>query len=209
MEALASLINHTSLINLLIERYKLKSYLEIGVNKPERNFSLINIVGNEKIGIEPSIKQRTAENTNIFIGTSDEYFSIGDGIGTFDICFIDGLHHADQVKRDFENSLRCLNDNGFIIIHDTLPEQEQTTCVPRGNATVWHGDVYKFALNLNSYRDIGFLTVNFDNGCTICWKCNNPDKEIIHIEPTWKNYLTHRDILLKIIQPKEILQHLP
>lgn len=202
--------NHTDLINILIEPYKLKSYLEIGVRNASSNLNLIK--AEYVYGVDPNVTHK-----KVYGGSSDDFFKyIMTGTNpidnnypkTWDIIFIDGLHHADQVKRDFENSLRCLNDNGFIIIHDTLPEQEQTTCVPRGNATVWHGNVYQFAMTLREYHNINFVTVNFDCGCTIVWKnpCIGRDT---CVEPTWKNYLTHRDILLKIIHPKELLQHLP
>lgn len=153
--------NHTTLLNALIEKHSLKSYLEIGVQSTAQNFDKIKC--DYKIGIEPE----PIESVKIFTGTSNEFFATNKQ--QFDIVFIDGLHHADQVKRDFENSLRCLPDNGYILLHDTLPDEEPYTVVPR-ETKKWFGDVYKFAMTLNQYPGIGFVTFNIDCGCTLVWK---------------------------------------
>jgi len=151
---------HTQLLNALIEKYNLKSYLELGVQTPEQNFDKINV--RHKVGVDPEV---TAP--RVFTGTSDNFFSWN--TENYDLIFIDGLHHADQVKRDFENSLRCLTDNGFIVIHDVLPENEAGTLVPRIQRQ-WWGDVYKWAMNIGTYEGIDFKTFNIDNGCMLVWK---------------------------------------
>jgi len=176
-------MNHTQLINHLISKHNLKSYLEIGVNHPANNLNKIRC--NDKTGVDPAID---------FIGvercTSDNFFEHGPQ-RTFDLIFIDGLHHADQVKRDFENSLRCLNDGGFIVIHDCLPEDEITTCVPRGNQKMWHGDVYKFCMTLKSYSGIDFITYDFDNGCCVVWEDEAKKGSLLYQGPfNWTNYKT-------------------
>lgn len=43
----------------------------------------------------------------------------------FDLVFIDGLHHSDQVLKDINNSLSFLEPNGVIMCHDILPSSEQ------------------------------------------------------------------------------------
>jgi DNA-directed RNA polymerase II subunit RPB2 len=42
---------------------------------------------------------------NVFCGTSDKWFSMlqFQNVRSYDLIFIDGLHHATQVKKDFEN----------------------------------------------------------------------------------------------------------
>ena len=60
-----------------------------------------------------------------FVGTSDEYFeSIKDTEVKYDIIFIDGLHHNEQVLKDVENSLKHLSEGGSIVCHDCLPSEE-------------------------------------------------------------------------------------
>lgn len=194
--------NHTQLLNYLIQKHNLKSYLEIGVQNPAKNFDKIKC--EVKYGVDPAIKNRSNE---LFSYTSDEFFKLNDR-SYFDLIFIDGLHHAEQVKRDFENSLKCLNENGFIVIHDTLPDKEEYTKVPR-ETKIWYGDVYKFAMTLGQYNKVDFLTVNIDCGCTVVWEIDTLDYKNISCEfPNWNLYVRSKKDLLKIIEPSAIVSHL-
>ena len=40
----------------------------------------------------------------------------------FDVIFIDGLHEYYQIRKDVINSLKYLDKNGYIVIHDLFPE---------------------------------------------------------------------------------------
>ena len=108
------------------------------------------------------------------------------------------------MQRDFENSLRCLSNNGFIVIHDVLPTEEITTCIPRGNQKIWHGDVYKFAMTVCNYNDISFKTFDIDNGCMViqkipgrgCNKCVHPT--------SWKDYLSFGHSIMNVTSTVEI-----
>ena len=185
--------HHTSLINALIEKHNLKSYLEIGTQNRANNFNKIDLPWREKFCVDPDPTAKAD-----FIGTSDEYFKDLDI--KWDLVFIDGLHHADQVKRDFENSLKCLNDNGFILIHDVCPENEQGTKVPR-ETKVWWGDVYKFAMSIrNHYSDIRFVTFNIDNGCMLVWKEPGLSYTTWNEAPfNWQTYLEYGKILMNVV----------
>jgi len=180
--------HHTQLLNALIEKYNLKSYLEIGVQNPANNLYKIKCL--TKIGVDPEVSASL-----VIKMTSDDFFK--DNKHTFDIIFIDGLHHADQVKRDFENSLRCLSDTGFIVIHDVLPENEAGTIVPR-ETKVWWGDVYKWAMNINKYSGIFVTTFNIDNGCMVVRKSNKTGSNFEHENYTWQDYLTHGRKLMNV-----------
>ncbi len=164
--------NHTQLLNALIEKYNLKSYLEIGVQNPENNFDKVKC--GHKIGVDPDTPARSITvkggSEKIFKCTSDEYFNKKwpESLPRIDIGFIDGLHHKEQVKKDFENLIACLSDNGFIVIHDVLPENEAGTKVPR-ETKQWWGDVYKWAMSIASYP-VNYITFNIDNGCMLVWK---------------------------------------
>lgn len=184
--------HHTDLLNALIEKYNLKSYLEIGVQNPANNFDKVKC--EMKIGIDPDLN--LINNEDIYTGTSDEYFQIIDD--KFDLIFIDGLHHADQVKRDFENSLRCLSDNGFIVIHDVLPENEAGTIVPR-QTKVWWGDVYKWAMTVRNYSGIRFVTFNIDNGCMLVRKDETAEPYTNYVGPCdWHVYQSIGKVLLNV-----------
>lgn len=186
--------DHTDLLNYLVVKYGLTSYLEIGVQNPKNNFDKINVT--LKHGVDPNPRARATH-----CMTSDEFFQIVDlSCNTericccnYDLIFIDGLHHADQVERDFENSLKCLSPNGFIVLHDTCPESEHLTHVPRDKRGRWLGDVYKFVIHLNRYEAIDFCTLDFDNGCTVVWRnlTMNSCKDYINsLEPIgWNTYI--------------------
>jgi hypothetical protein len=189
------IIHHTQLLNALVKKHCLKSYLEIGVQNPANNFDKINC--EMKIGVDPEVTNVD----KIFCGESDTYFNIYHNVKCdpkcFDLIFIDGLHHADQVKRDFENSLNCLNDNGFIVIHDVLPQNEIGTRVPR-ETLVWWGDVYKFAMTMHNYG-LEFKTFNIDHGCMVVSK--TPMIRPVHpsnVKYDWETFNLYKDSLLRI-----------
>jgi hypothetical protein len=183
--------NHTDLLNYLIEKHNLKTYLEIGVQNPANNFDKIKLPDLCKIGCDPEV----SGNDRVFSDTSDNFFSRL--IGPFDLIFIDGLHHADQVQRDFENSLRCLSDNGFIVIHDVLPENEAGTNVPR-ETQIWWGDVYKFAMNIDRYSGIDWVTFNIDNGCMLIRKTDTIRPQFNHFDYTWEQYIELNSRLMNV-----------
>lgn len=196
--------NHTELLNAIIEKYNLKSYIELGVQTPEQNFYKINVP--LRLGVDPCLPDLPSPQAryNLISDTSDSFFDKLSSIWLdrwpqkYDLIFIDGLHHADQVKRDFENSLRCLSDNGFILIHDTLPDEEQYTTVPRETRR-WYGNVFAWAMTLNQYDGIGFVTFNIDCGCTLVWKM--PEKKAapkLTDEMNWETYKSIGNVLLNV-----------
>lgn len=168
----------TDLLNHLVDKHGLKRYLEIGVQVPEINFDKIKC--RYKISVDPDPNAKAT-----FCMTSDDFFNYWDPVQTievtikdspsapqfitqdrrFDLIFIDGLHTAEQVKKDFENALKVLSPNGFIVLHDCNPLKEEHTIVPRPTERGhWNGSCYKFAVKLGKrYR----VTVDIDNGCAV------------------------------------------
>jgi len=193
--------HHTDLLNALIEKYNLvQAYLEIGINNPDANFNKINAL--YKIGVDPCLTTQRIDNGILIGKTSDDYFNTE--LGPFDLIFIDGLHHADQVKRDFENSLRCISPNGRIVIHDVLPENEQGTLVPR-QTKQWWGDVYKWAMTLRNYSGVRFVTYNIDNGCMVVWKDETAEPYLNYVGPCdWLIYKAQGRVLLNVTDEVDI-----
>lgn len=182
--------NHTDLINFIAEKIGAKTYLEIGVFNPDHNFNKINI--EHKVGVDPAVNH-----ASIYQGTSDDYF-IGYGQEgdkrMYDLIFIDGLHHADQVQKDVINSWACLNPGGVIVMHDCNPPTEATTCVPRGKQREWCGDVFLIACNI--LHDSKF-TVDFDYGCTVLRKGGHLD--IVSTDFDWDFFNENRVSLLNLV----------
>ena len=188
--------NRTDLLNFLAEKYNLQRYLEIGVQNPAQNFNKIKCAVKYSIDPDPSASAT-------FLMTSDEAFSAGFR-RKFDLIFIDGLHTAEQVKKDFENALKALSPNGFIVLHDCNPLKEEHTIVPRPTATGhWNGDVYKFAGRLSSFEE--FVTVDIDNGCGVF---RNLDGKTFPYRPEfqWEYFDTHRKELLNLISWDEFIR---
>jgi hypothetical protein len=193
----------TDIINQLIKKFDYKSYLEIGTQNPHSNYNRINVA--KKTCVEPFPIAGT-EDKITFIGTSDEFFkSISDDI-YFDIIFIDGLHHYDQVLIDIENSLQHLSENGTIVCHDCLPTTEHMQY--RENlGGEWTGDVWKAIANLRVERiDLDIKVVNTDYGCGIIRRGTNiPYYDSDANYYTYTYYSTNSKRLLNVISIEDFL----
>ncbi len=103
----------------------------------------------------------------IYCGSSDSFFK--DVVfPPIALCFIDGDHSYEQVKKDFWNAFKYLIPNGYIFMHDTYPPNEQYLEL---NAC---GTVYKFKQELEQSRDLleifTFPRSAWDVGLTVCRK---------------------------------------
>jgi hypothetical protein len=184
------------LINLAILKVGAKKYLEIGCFK-DKIFSKIHVA--YKVGVDPE----RGGNRRM---TSDEFFK--QNSEKFDVIFIDGLHHYDQVTRDVENALKTLSRNGIIILHDMLPktEEEAVVPIPKTLPHTWVGDVWRLAFDLSNRQDINFKLVLIDNGCGIIF--NEPSsKEIIEVGEDWNFYSTNWE-KLPLVTFKQIKKEL-
>jgi hypothetical protein len=160
-------MTRTDIINLFINKYNYKNYLEIGVSDGS-NFKLIDVELKESVDpAEDNTEYSVA--TPTYRMTSDEFFeSYADK--KYDIIFIDGLHHSDQVDRDIKNSVNALNADGVIILHDCNPFEELHQRVPR-QSDIWNGDVWKsFVKFKENNLDWDCYTINTDWGCGVLKK---------------------------------------
>lgn len=192
-------MTRTKLINFLIKRYKYKTYLEIGVNTPAQpgyNFESVKV--DLRHGVDPNVD-------TTFKMTSDEFFNEKINM-KYDIIFIDGLHIFEQVYRDITNSLKWLNPNGTIVVHDCNPLTEITQRRERAS-NAWHGDVWKSILKLRMENpDVSVYTVDTDEGCGIIrhgkqnlFKTNNNNENIYSFDFLDKN----RVAILNLISVKD------
>lgn len=168
------------IINYLIEQNGYKDYLEVGV---QDYYSCCDkIKAPSKTSIDPAPRNRCD-----YIMTSDEFFDQLPSTVTYDIIFIDGLHHREQVYRDIINSLDHLKDGGTIVVHDCMPMSESEQ-VRDDHGGPWMGDVWKAIVDLKSERkDLEILTVNHDCGCGIIRKGKQALIEV-NEELSWESY---------------------
>jgi hypothetical protein len=125
------------IINGLIDENGYKSYLEIGLGD-FKNFKSVNCY--KKLGVDPKEESYIMSSDQYVISDSDSFFSMN--VSGYDLIFIDGLHHSDQVERDIVNSWKCLNKGGTILIHDIKPPSFESQIVPR-DSKIWCGDVWR------------------------------------------------------------------
>ena len=99
-----------------------------------------------------------------------------------DVAFIDGLHTFSQSLQDVQNTLRYLNKNGVIILHDCNPLSETAALPaksireiqelnPPGFNGIWNGDVWKTIAYLRATRkDLHVFVIDCDSGLGIITK---------------------------------------
>jgi hypothetical protein len=151
-------MNRIDIINSLITKNKYKSYVELGV-QAGHCFSAINC--EKKIGVDPD--QSSAATLKI---TADEFFETN--TDTYDIFFVDSLHHAENCERDILNALKFLNPGGTIVCHDMEPTDEFMTLIPHTTQDCWTGNVYKTWIKLRTTReDLTMNVVSTDWGVGI------------------------------------------
>lgn len=151
-----------ALINALVRDLGARSYLEIGCND---NACFREIDAPRKVGVDP-LSGGTCRMT------SDDFFASNSE--RFDVVFIDGLHTAEQVLRDFENALGCLNPGGAIVFHDCDPALELRQMVPQRTG-MWNGNVWKAFLRVRTRPDVDAVVADLDHGCGVALVRPNGD----------------------------------
>jgi len=170
--------NKAEIINRIIQEVGAISYLEVGFGDGA-NYK--KIVCESKVSCDPSYKGKEKD---IFQMESDTFFSVQDS--EYDVIFIDGLHHADQVRKDIINALKC--NAKAIILHDTIPPSAAHQIVPRKQLS-WTGDVWRAVVGFKqSYPDVKLETYRSDYGLTVIYpegkkvKKNFENKELSYEE---------------------------
>ena len=185
------------LIQYIINKYKFTDYLEIGCDK-DQSFS--KIVIKNKVGVDP-ISGGTIRDT------SDNFFRYNKE--KFDIIFIDGLHHYEQVAKDVDNSLNILNENGYILIHDCLPRRISHQAIPRYRGS-WNGDVWKAIVELRTKNELEVSTCEIDFGVAIIKKKYNSKPLKIQTRNfkklKFKDYYHNNKEFMNIISYKRALE---
>ncbi len=159
------------IINYLVNINGYQDYLEVGV---QDYYSCCDkIQAPNKTALDPAPRNRCD-----FVGTSDSFFAQLSDKVKYDIVFVDGLHHDEQVTRDIINSLEHLRPNGVIVVHDCLPNQP-IEAERDDHGGPWMGDVYKAMIRLiNERNDLDIVVINHDCGCGIIKFSGTPNTKI-------------------------------
>ena len=180
------------LFNEVIQNRGYTKYLEIGVSNGS---TFCNVQCETKHGVDPNNKDVTHPTT------SDKFFENCNDI--YDIIFIDGDHECYQVLRDIDNSIKHLNENGIIFIHDTKPHTELMQRYPQPEHLcergLWTGDVWKAIAKFRSIeQQFSVKTFDIELGMTILEKGQNNPIQIPE-DLTYEWFLTNQDYVLNLI----------
>lgn len=184
-------MKRVELINTLIEQKGFRKYLEIGCAK-DKTFNRIQAA--YKVGVDPKSGGTIRKTSDQFFAESEE---------KFDIIFIDGLHHWDQVFKDVEHSLAVLNSGGAIILHDCLPTEEfHQRRTPSAKSGAWTGDVWKAIVKLRTRTDVDVAVLNSDWGLGMILARTNSaplelDEDIEDLDWNW--FQSHSQNALRVI----------
>ena len=155
------------LLQSLHELLQPRSYFEIGVNFG----GSMTRSRTRSIGVDPAfrVERELLCDLHLVRATSDEFFAREHPMAHFDepvvdLAFIDGMHLAEYVLRDFVNTERYTHAASVIVIDDMLPrnvaEAGRDRSRPR-SGPAWAGDVYKLVGALRDRRpDLVCLEVN-------------------------------------------------
>lgn len=109
--------NHSHFIAELVKQINCQTYLELGIYDGI-TLSLVQPFVPRIISVD--IKDVRRHRVGEFhLETTDSFFEHFDE--KVDVVFIDADHSFESVKKDFENSIKILNEFGMIILHDTDP----------------------------------------------------------------------------------------
>jgi hypothetical protein len=194
---LNSEVKRYHIINHLIEKYNLVNYLEIGVFKGE---NIREIKAIHKDGVDPGVEGYTPPEVN-YPMSSDEFFDLIKGHEDikYDIIFIDGLHEYSQVKKDIENTIKHLQPNGFIVMHDCNPVSYDAQ-IPDRKTIAWNGDVWKsfveFKQNNLLYK---CCVIDTDFGVGVIKNNPNPIYSTPSIDMDYQTFDSNRKQYLNLI----------
>tara|TARA_B110000008_G_scaffold232406_1_gene235947 strand:+ start:519 stop:1196 length:678 start_codon:yes stop_codon:yes gene_type:complete len=181
------------LIKYLIEKNNYTNYLEIGC---DQNQLFSKIIIKNKIGVDPVSGGNIRK-------TSDQFFL--ENNDKFDIIFIDGLHTYKQVKKDILNSVKCLNQNGIILVHDCMPDSLGKQAVPRYKMQ-WNGDVWKAIVDLRQNSNLDIYTCEMDQGIGVI--TNKSNSSLLRLEKPinkikFKDYFDNYKEYMRVISLTE------
>ena len=174
-----------------------KKYLEVGCFDNEL---FDHVQCEKKVGIDPVSGGTVRTTSDQFFAKNQEYF---------DCIFIDGLHEYHQVKKDILNSLKFLNKDGIILVHDCLPNNFYEQATPRCQWT-WNGDVWKAIVEFRNIENVDTYTCYADYGIGVILKRQNrnllnyPDRDFSNLN--FEEYFHNHKTLMNIIEYEELIK---
>ncbi len=147
-------LGYVKCLQKIHKRINPELYFEIGVDTG----ASLRLAKCDSIGVDPGyfISNAITASCRLFREESDAFFENRERCAKLfargiDFAFIDGMHLAEYVLRDFINVEKWMNEDGVVVFDDVLPERlEVLERERRFNA--WCGDVYKIVPLLRRHR---------------------------------------------------------
>ncbi len=157
--------NYYGYLEFLHTSRNVRRYLEIGT----RGGASLKFAREKAIAIDPNFQMdwknwEGQAKPDFFEITSDAFFAEHDPAailgGPIEMAFIDGMHLAEYVLRDFINVEKSCTADSLIILHDAVPgnsEMSERNFQPSKRtdkelALLWTGDVWRVLPILYKYR---------------------------------------------------------
>jgi len=160
---------HLDFIVHLASILKPKKYLEVGIHHCGLFNKMIPFADN-LLGVDINPASVTfmdkSNKVKFYNSTSVNFFEEAiERNEKYDFIFIDADHSKDAVKLDFYMSMKCLSDQGILVLHDTFPINEAATSRERCD------DGYLAIEELGQVvSDYELVTIPIHPGITICRK---------------------------------------
>jgi hypothetical protein len=142
---------------------RVNDYLEIGCGD---DVCFSRIRAPRRVGVDP-------KSGGTIRATSRDFFA--SNRQTFDLVFVDGLHHHEQVIEDVRNALQVLSPRALVVLHDCLP----LSCVAQyreQSQNIWNGDVWKAMVEIRTWPAVDACTCLIDHGMGIVIPRPNTDR---------------------------------
>ena len=115
------------------------------------------------------------------------------------------------MRRDINNSIKFLNKDGIILLHDCLPNNVYDQAMPRCQYK-WNGNVWKAIVECRTRDDIDVYTCYADQGIGIILNKKNSDilqlkmkdfsnlnfSDYFHNHKKFMNIISYEELLKKI-----------
>ena len=140
------------IIEQIIRSCNIKSYLELGISYGTTYQHIKDLL--EIAHAVDIVDIKFIDRNSFFLMSTDVFFA--QNKNTYDMIFIDASHEFRQVKKDFQNSVKILNEEGLIILHDTNPQSRELLVSNRC------GDSFKMNDWLRGQKKYQFITIPMD-----------------------------------------------
>ena len=191
-----------AVLNAIIAQTAVKNYLEIGVNRGKCLFNIRG--GKNRFAVDPFfnfnswkkfkaiVKNSDNFRNRYFEVTSDIFFNENQNLlsqNPIDLAFIDGLHTFSQCLADVQNTLKNLDSNGIIVLHDCNP-LDQLAAFPANSIddaraalanhpdwkNIWNGDVWKVIVHIRKHHpELSAFVLDTDHGLGFVFKKQRGD----------------------------------